>query len=145
MDMDAHTHIDMRKAAMNTHHHHQRSPRPRCPRNQQQCTMTSMQCRRTLLEKYLLLLRHHAIGIGSVGGRRARRMPCVGLDLHLHPHQGLVLVLVLRSTRVREPERGRVLVVSLVRGRAMMDMGRRRSSLTSLVVRVPCTSVVYVC
>jgi hypothetical protein len=56
----------------------------------------------------------------------------VDLDPHLHPHRGLVLVLVLRGMRVREPERGLALVPRLARGRAMMGMDRRRSSFTSL-------------
>jgi hypothetical protein len=101
-----------------------------------------MQYRKTLLEKYLLQPKHHAIGIGSVGGRRARRMLCVGLDLRLHPHRGLVLVLVLRGMRVREPERGQRAAPRLARGRAMMGMGRRRSSFTSLAVRASADSPV---
>ena len=93
--------------------------------------------KKVLLVKWLR--RQHSAA--SVGGRRARLTLCVGLDLHLlqlhlHLHRVLlVLVLVLRGTRVRD----RVVEAQaqrVVRGRVMMDMGRRRSSFTSLAVRL---------
>ena len=65
----------------------------------------------------------------------------MGLDLHLQQlhlylHRVLlVALLLLRGTRIRD----RVVEAQaqrVVRGRAMMDMGRRRSSFTSLAVRL---------
>ena len=98
----------------------------------------SKRYRKTVLLVKWLRRQHNA---ASVGGRRARLTLCVGLDLRLlqlHPHLHrvlLVLLPLLRGTRVRDRVVG-AQAQRVVRGRAMMDMGRRRSSFTSLAVRL---------